>query len=171
MLLRGRLHGRLAALTTTKVQTSRLQMLSALPHVGNGQNTVSRVLFRRRELTEPHWVFRQTRWVLRETRWVRFGTQIIGWEELTEFSPRNSVRAKKTHWVPCLKPCSPKPYSARFRTCARGLVKAARLGSTPGINHLVCLQWLLVRKQSAHRVGPDCYVQHPDCDRRIREAP
>ena len=42
-----------------------------------------------------HWVPRQTRWVLRKTRWVRFGTQIIGWKELTEFSPRNSVRPKK----------------------------------------------------------------------------
>ena len=42
-----------------------------------------------------HWVRRQTRWVLRKTRWVRFGTQIIGWKELTEFSPRNSVRPKK----------------------------------------------------------------------------
>ena len=64
-------------------------------HVGNGQNTVSRVLFRRRELTDPHWVLGQTRWVLRKTRWVRFGTQIIGWEEFTEFSPRNSVSAEK----------------------------------------------------------------------------
>ena len=63
--------------------------------VGNGWNTVSRVLFRRRELTEPHWVLRQTRWVLRKTRWVRFGTQIIGWKELTEFSPRNSVSSEK----------------------------------------------------------------------------
>ena len=63
--------------------------------MGNGRNTVLRVLFRRRELTEPQWVLRQTRWVLRKTRWVCFGTQIIGWEELTEFSPRNSVRAKK----------------------------------------------------------------------------
>ena len=48
-----------------------------------------------RELTEPHWVWGQTRCVLRKTRWVRFVTPIIGWEELTEFSPRNSVRAKK----------------------------------------------------------------------------
>ena len=32
---------------------------------------------------------------VKKTRWVRFVTQIIGWEELTEFSPRNSVRAKK----------------------------------------------------------------------------
>ena len=55
--------------------------------LGNGRNTVSRVLSRRRELTEPHWVLRQTQWVLRKTRWVRFGTQIIGWEELTELSP------------------------------------------------------------------------------------
>ena len=50
-----------------------------------------RVLFRRRELTEPHWVLRQTRWVLRQTRWVRVCTQRIGWEELSEFAPRNSV--------------------------------------------------------------------------------
>ena len=42
-----------------------------------------------------HWVLRQTRWVLRKTRWVRFGTQIIGWEELTEFAPRNSVSPEK----------------------------------------------------------------------------
>ena len=34
---------------------------------------------------------------LRKTRWVCFGTQIwiIGWEELTALSPRNSARAKK----------------------------------------------------------------------------
>ena len=63
--------------------------------LGNGRNTVSRVLFRRRELTEPHWVLRQTRWVLRETRWVRFGTQILGWKELTEFAPRISVSPEK----------------------------------------------------------------------------
>ena len=37
---------------------------------------------------------RQARWVLRRTRWGRFGTQIIGWEELTEFPPKSSVRAK-----------------------------------------------------------------------------
>ena len=30
-----------------------------------------------------------------KTRWVRFGTQMIGWEELTELSPLNSVRAEK----------------------------------------------------------------------------
>ena len=42
-----------------------------------------------------HWVLRQTRWVLRKTRWVRFGTQIIGWEELTELAPRNSVSPEK----------------------------------------------------------------------------
>ena len=42
-----------------------------------------------------HWVLRQTRWVLRKTRWVRFNTQIIGWEELTEFAPRNSVSPEK----------------------------------------------------------------------------
>ena len=63
--------------------------------VGNGRNTVSRVLFRRRELTEPHWVMGQTRWVLRRTRWVRVYTQIIGWKELTDFAPRNSVSPEK----------------------------------------------------------------------------
>ena len=36
-----------------------------------------------------HWVLQQARWVLRKTRWVRFGTQIIGWEELAELSPCN----------------------------------------------------------------------------------
>ena len=59
------------------------------------RNTVSRVLFRRRELTEPHWILRQTRWVLRQIRWVCVYTQIIGWEELTEFAPRNSVSPQK----------------------------------------------------------------------------
>ena len=63
--------------------------------LGNRRNIVLRVLFRRRELTEPHWVLGQTWWVLQKTRWDRFVTQIIGWEELTEFSPRNSVRAIK----------------------------------------------------------------------------
>ena len=42
-----------------------------------------------------HWVLRQTRWVRRKTRWVRFSTQIIGWEELTKFAPRNSVSPEK----------------------------------------------------------------------------
>ena len=37
----------------------------------------------------------QTRWVLRKTRWVRFVAQIVGRDELTKLSPRNSVRAKK----------------------------------------------------------------------------
>ena len=37
----------------------------------------------------------QTRWVLPKTRWVRFGTQIIGREELTELSSQNSVRTQK----------------------------------------------------------------------------
>ena len=63
--------------------------------LGNGRNTVSRALFRRRELTEPHWVLGQTRWVLQRTRWVRVYTQIIGWKELTEFASRNSVSPKK----------------------------------------------------------------------------
>ena len=104
----------------TKGQQLKGKIVSALFHtfLGNGRNTVSRVLFRRRELTEPHWVLGQTRWVLRKTRWVRVYTQIIGWKELTELAPRNSVSPEKTHWVRCLKPCSPKPYSARFRFLA-----------------------------------------------------
>ena len=68
--------------------------------IGNGRNTVSRVLFWRRELTELHWVLGQIRWVLRKTRWVRVCTQL--------------VRLRGTHWARCLKPYSPKPYSARF---------------------------------------------------------
>ena len=43
----------------------------------------------------------------------------LGWEELTELSPRNSVRAKKPHWVWCLKSYSPKPYSALVRKSSR----------------------------------------------------
>ena len=82
--------------------------------VGNGRNTVSRVLFRRRELTEPHWVLGQTRWVLQKTRWVRSGTQIIGWEELTEFAPRNSVRPEKLTELSVT--VLSEPYSARFQT-------------------------------------------------------
>ena len=81
--------------------------------LGNGRNTVSRVLFRRSELTEPHWVLRQTRWVLRKTRWVLVYTQIIGWEELTEFAPRNSVSPEKLTEFRSLKRYSLKPYSAR----------------------------------------------------------
>ena len=42
-----------------------------------------------------HWVLRQTRWVLRETRWVRVYTQTIGWKELTELAPQNSVSPEK----------------------------------------------------------------------------
>ena len=42
-----------------------------------------------------HWVWGRTWWVLRETRWVPIGTQIIGQEEITEFSPPNFVSAKK----------------------------------------------------------------------------
>ena len=52
---------------------------------GNRPSTVSRVLFGKRE----------TRCVLQRTRWVHFGAQIIGWEELTEFPARNSVKATK----------------------------------------------------------------------------
>ena len=63
-----------------------------------------------------HWVLRQTRWVLRETRWVRVYTQIIGWKELTEFAPRNSVSSKNSlSSVFETVLSSPKPYSARIR--------------------------------------------------------
>ena len=71
--------------------------------MGNKRNTVSRVLFWRRELTEPHWVSGLTRWVLRKTRWVRFAR-----EKLTDLCPALG-EGKKTHWARCLKPCSPKP--------------------------------------------------------------
>ena len=58
---------------------------------------------------------------LRGTHWVRS-------PELSE--------PPKTHWVRCLKPYSPKPYSARFRGCQThgGLVEgiAAVLGSENG---------------------------------------
>ena len=62
------------------------------PKVGNGRNTVSRVLFRRRELTEFRGKLGE---FCEKTRWVRFGPQIIGWKELSEFAPRNSVSPKK----------------------------------------------------------------------------
>ena len=42
-----------------------------------------------------HWARRKTRWVLQKTRWLAFGTRTMGWAELTELSPRKSVRAKK----------------------------------------------------------------------------
>ena len=74
------------------------------PNLRNGQNTVSRVLFRRRELTEPHWVLRQTRWVLqknsvsslwhtnsrpRGTHWVRSPEHSEPKKKLTEFGVWN----------------------------------------------------------------------------------
>ena len=73
-----------------------------------------------------HWVLRQTRWVLRskKTQWVLRkhkknrlkGTHWALSPELGE--------AQETYWVRCLKPCSPKPYSARFRTAANYLNRA-----------------------------------------------
>ena len=96
--------------------------------LGNGRNTVSRVLFRRRELTEPHWVLGQTQTVssaknsvssllhtnsrLRGTHWVL--SQEVG-------------EGQRTHWVWCSNPCSPKPYSARFRQMPVGRVSQAKL--------------------------------------------
>ena len=63
--------------------------------VGNGRNTVSRVLFRRRELTEFYGKLGEFCAKLGE---VAFYTQIIGSEELTEFAPWNSgVSPKETH--------------------------------------------------------------------------
>ena len=50
---------------------------------------------RRKNCVESTGSEERAHWVLRETRWVRLGTKIIGWEELTELSPRNSVRTKK----------------------------------------------------------------------------
>ena len=73
------------------------------------------VLFRTRELTEPHWVLGQTLWVLQQTRWVRIYTQIIGWEELTEFAPRNSVSPEKLTEFGVWNRTPLLPYSARFR--------------------------------------------------------
>ena len=55
--------------------------------IGNGRNIVSITVSEER----AHWALRQTRRVLRETRWVCFGTQIIGWKELTELAPGTQV--------------------------------------------------------------------------------
>ena len=73
-----------------------------------------RVLFRRRELTEPHWVLGQTRWVLRKnsvsSRLHRNNRpKATHWARSPELS-----EPRKTHWARCLKLYSPKPYSARF---------------------------------------------------------
>ena len=74
--------------------------------LGNGRNTVSRVLFRRRELTEFYgklgefceklgeFALARTNNRLRGTHWVRS-------PELSE--------PKKTHWVRCLKPLTLQP--------------------------------------------------------------
>ena len=80
--------------------------------VGNGRNTASRVLFRKRELTEPHWVLlvssakNSVSSLWHTNNWLR-GTHWVLSPELGE--------GQKTHWARCLKPDSPKPYSARFR--------------------------------------------------------
>ena len=74
--------------------------LQAVPlnmlNLGRGENRKRAEICLESTVSEKrtHWVLGQTRWVLRKTRWVRSGTQIIGWEELTEFAPRNLVRAK-----------------------------------------------------------------------------
>ena len=70
---------KMAAVTRAKAwyrgSCSRTSLKCWPLQLGNERNTVSRVLFRRRELTEVHWVALQARWVLRKTRWVRFGAQ------------------------------------------------------------------------------------------------
>ena len=81
---------------TEEIRSASCDFRTTTDFLGNGRNTVSRVLFRRRELTEPHWVLQQTRRVLRKTRWVRFGTQIIGWEELTEI--RAELKVTELRW-------------------------------------------------------------------------
>ena len=61
-----------------------------------------------------YWVLRQTRWVLRKNSVSSLwhtnnrlkGTHWVLSPELDE--------GQKTHWARCLKPCSPKPYSARL---------------------------------------------------------
>ena len=66
--------------------------MSVPEDLGNGRTTVSRVLFRKRDLTEFCSKLGEFCEKLSE---FAFGTQIIGREELTEFSPQSSVRAKK----------------------------------------------------------------------------
>ena len=60
--------------------------------VGNGRNTVSRVLFRKRELTE--FCGKLGRFCEELGEFV--DPQIKGRKELTEFAPRNSVRGKSS---------------------------------------------------------------------------
>ena len=79
---------------------TRIHSLHPREYLGNVRNTVSGVLFRKRELTEfcgkrgelcgknSVSLLRCTNTRLRGTHWVL---------------SRNSVRARKTHWVQCLK--------------------------------------------------------------------
>ena len=62
--------------------------------VGSRRNTVSRVLFRRKELTEPHWVvLQQARWVLRK----KLGEFALAHKKLAE---RNSLSSLPgTRWA------------------------------------------------------------------------
>ena len=69
----------------------RTEMIEKRRNLGNGRNAVSRALFQKRELTE--FLGKLTDFLQKKNRWVRFCTQITGWEELTELSPRNSARA------------------------------------------------------------------------------
>ena len=48
------LHGQLSCTADTSEESQRDKLNGTNRFLGNGRNTVSRVLFRRRELTEPH---------------------------------------------------------------------------------------------------------------------
>ena len=77
---------------------------------------------RRRELTEPHWVLRQTRWVLRKKNSVSSLWHTNNRLKGTHWAPSPELgEGQKTHWVRCLKPCSPKAYSAGSRCKAYNL--------------------------------------------------
>ena len=72
--------------------------------------------------------------------WVRFGTQKTGWGEITELCPWNLVRAQKTHWARCLKPCSLKPCLARLQNSPRPPFEPdSHLGDECPINTSNCL--------------------------------
>ena len=102
---------------TRILQTHRHAVYQCLR--GNRRSAVSSVLFLQRK---THWVLRQTWRVLRETRWVRVGTQMIGWEELAEFSPQRLVRVKKLTefgvWNRALRNCV-RPVSDLKKSPAR----------------------------------------------------
>ena len=81
--------------------------------LGNGRNTFTRVLFRKRELTEFCGKLGEFCDKLGEVYLWHTNNRLRGthWALSLELGESD----KKTHWVRCLKPCSPKPYSASFR--------------------------------------------------------